>query len=199
MENPLLKSKVFFRKKIAKLIVNKPNLLVNLKNIKNKLFSMAYNSSLELPGAPLENPDGRINEYLPKFGNLIFEIKKDIKEEIERMNSMEIPSQNDISRLAFKQAVLDYYSGLNADLDDKVMVSRNSNRLVPKFAPDFYEIYDLWIDKLNEYKLRDDKYGLIDDEFYLALDDLQDGMRGSAFEKRLDRYREELVNKILEV
>ena len=50
--------------------------------------------------------------------------------------------------------------------------------------------------KLDELKRRDDKYTLMEEEFDKAEADLLEGMRGSAFEKQLDRYREEFMQKL---
>lgn len=138
----------------------------------------------------------QINDVLPKFGNLIAILEKEVADEKTQMESKYMPSQNDLTRWALKSAVLSYYQGLNIQPDAPIVESRYDDRLTDALAPDFDVIAKIWLQKLDELKRRNDKYTLNADEVDKAESDLFDGMQGSAFEKQLDRYREEFMNKL---
>lgn len=136
------------------------------------------------------------DELKPKFGNLLDLLQKELQSEAQKLEAKSLPSQNDLSRLALKSAVFDFYNEFDSAPDTIVVNNLHDDRLSVEFAPDFDVIAKIWFDKLDELKRRKDKYMLIDEEFDQAQDDLVDGMRGSAFEKRLDRYRQDFM-KIL--
>lgn len=161
------------------------------------------NMSLTLPGAPAQNEEPVVDDekVKPRFGNLISVLSEEINEDVNRMESMRTPSQNDITRWALKNAVLQYYkemAGKN-NIDDNSVIVDNlyDERLKTDLAPDFDNIYEKWLNILRDLTQREDKYALTVDEYIKAQNDLDDGMRGSAFEKQLDRYRKEFMDKLI--
>lgn len=151
--------------------------------------------SLSLNKCPLCNKIAM--DILPRFGNLMQILEEEAQEETAIVERRRMPSQNDLTRWALKDAVLSFYQGLNFPDDLPVVTNRFDDRLVTELAPDFDVIARVWLEKLDELKRRDDKYTLILEEYDKAEADLQDGMRGSAFEKQLDRFREEFMQKLV--
>ena len=137
-----------------------------------------------------------ILDIVPKFGNLIDVLSKEVEAERSIMAKKSVPSQNDLTRLALKDAVLEYYKNKNYPSDYPIVESRYDDRLIDALAPDFDVIAKIWIRKLDTLKRRNDKYTLNTDEQDKAERDFLDGMRGSAFEKFLDRYRIEFMAKL---
>jgi len=138
----------------------------------------------------------QISDVLPKFGNLIAVLEQEAANEKAHIGSKRVPTQNDLTRWALKDAVLVYYKGLSIRPDMPVVESRYDDRLVDALAPDFDVIAKIWLQKLDELKRRNDAYTLNIDEVDRAEADLFDGMQGSAFEKFLDRYRIEWMSKL---
>ncbi len=149
--------------------------------------------SVELPGTPGKTIE---QDVLPRFGNLLAILNQEIQDELNRMERVRMPSQNDLTRWALTNAVLVFYQNMNIKEDVPVVINRFDDRLVTKFAPDFDVIAQIWMQKLDELKHREDKYALTIEEYDKAENDLNDGMRGSAFEKQLDRFRKEFMNKL---
>jgi len=155
--------------------------------------------AIELPGAPAQyefEQNKEEEELRPRFGNLIATLQEEVQNEISNMERRRIPSQNDLTRWALKHAVLEFYQNLNEKDDVVVVDSLYDDRLITQLAPDFDVIYKIWMEKLDELQRRDDKYTLNTNEYDKAENDLLGGMRGSAFEKQLDRYRENFMQKL---
>jgi len=133
---------------------------------------------------------------IPAFGNLISLLEQEVFNEKGNIERKRLPSQNDLTRWALKDAVLAYYQGLNVPENIAVVDNQYDDRLSSDFAPDFDAIHSIWINKLDELRRRNDKYTLTLEEYDKAEEDLLNGMRGSAFEKQLDRYREEFMSKL---
>lgn len=144
---------------------------------------------------PVVDPN-REEEAKPRFGNLIAVLEQETADEKAIVESKNFPSPNDLTRWALKDAVLAFYQGLNIPEEAVIVDTLYDDRLITQLAPDFDVIAKIWIDKLGELIKRSDKYGLDYDEIDKAESDLADGMRGSAFEKQLDRYREEFMQKL---
>lgn len=165
----------------------------NCRECKKVLAEMPIN----LPGAPAENkttnPDGDVK---PMFGSLLAVLENEVNEERQRLDRMRVPSQNDLTRWALKDAVLEFYRNMNLPENTQIVETAFDDRLLPKLAPDFDIIYQMWNQRLYDLTRRNDKYTLQSDEFDKAEKDLEEGMRGSAFEKQLDRYREEFMQKL---
>jgi len=174
--------------------ISKTSTYADCLKCKDVLAEMA----IELPGAPAEHeavPD-KEEELKPRFGNLISVLEQEVADEKNKVESRRLPSQNDLTRWALKDAVLAYYQGLNIPENIVVVDTMYDDRLIPKLAPDFDVIAEIWMNKMDELRRKDSKYMLDYDEFGKAEEDLSDGMRGSAFEKQLDRYREEFMSKL---
>jgi len=123
-------------------------------------------------------------------------LKQEVADEKAIVERKRSPSQNDLTRWALKDAVLAFYQGLNLPENTVIVDTLYDDRLITKLAPDFDVIANIWMEKLDELKRKDDKFALDYDEYDKAEADLADGMRGSAFEKQLDRYREEFMQKL---
>ena len=164
------------------------------KYCKNILAEM----STELPGAPFEiaTPESNEQDILPRFGNLLAVLGQEVQDELDRIERVRMPSQNDLTRWALKSAVLAFYQNMNVAEDIPIVINRFDDRLITELSPDFDVIAQMWTQKLDELQRRDDKYALIIEEYDKAEGDLNDGMRGSAFEKQLDRYREEFMKRL---
>ena len=137
-------------------------------------------------------------DILPRYGNLLDVLEKEAVEEKVAIEATETPSQNDLLRWALKDAVLAYYQGLGFEPDKPVVHSKSDTRLIPDIAPDFDKIAVIWLQRLDELARRDDKYCLLMDEYDKAEEDLSGKMRGSSAEKRIDRYREEFVKRLID-
>ena len=140
--------------------------------------------------------ENQIADILPKMGNLISVLEQEVVLEKAKVESKALPSQNDLTRWALKDSVLANYQGLAFPIDKPIVESRYDNRLIDELAPDFDVIAKIWFQKLDELQRRNDKYTLNTDEFDKAEVDLSSGMQGSAFEKQVDRYREEFMEKL---
>lgn len=137
-----------------------------------------------------------IADILPRFGNLLAILEQEEQQEKSFVESKKMPSQNDLTRWALKKAVLEYYQGFKYPPDKSIVMSRFDDRLVDDLAPDFDKIAKIWFKILDELKRRSDRYTLNMHEEDRAEEDLLNGMRGSAFEKQLDRYRIEFMGKL---
>jgi len=145
--------------------------------------------------------DSNLNEkeddLLPRFGNLISILEENAAYERSNVERKRMPSQNDLTRWALKDAVLAYYQGLNMPHDMPIVLNRFDDRLITELAPNFENISNIWLQKLDELRRKNDKYMLTMDEYDKAESDLSEEMRGSAFEKQLDRYREDFMKQLM--
>lgn len=104
------------------------------------------------------------------------------------------PSSNDIKRWALKAAVSDYYNSLNYDVSNPVIDIPGSLRAINHLAPNKEWIFKSYVDKLNSMVQRNDAYRLDHREFDESYD--RGIPRGGAFEKQLDRYREDFMYQL---
>lgn len=144
-----------------------------------------------VPGAPDEYV--RPNS-IPTFGKLIKILEQNLQEEGNSIAADPRPSANDIKRWALKSAVLEYYQGLGANPEIKVTDTVGNDRTIPALAPNKNQIYNIWMQKLDAQTKADDKYKLSMEEYDEAVD--RGTPRGGAFEKLLDRYREDFMAKL---
>ena len=128
------------------------------------------------------------------FGKLLGVLERLVQEEANR-NLSSSPSPTDIERWALKQAVLDYYRGLNLAPDTKIMEDLASYKTLPQFAPNTQAIYELWVRRLTDLTTRTDQ-NRFDPK---RLDRLQERgiVQGGALEKQLQRYREEFMKRVV--
>jgi len=140
-------------------------------------------------------------QNLPTLGKLRMIIEKDLKDEYNKYRNDADQSDIDLKRLTLKESFLEYYNDLNYDYDTTIvdfesdMTLRRDDQDVDKsdfdLAPNKNEIYQRWMEKLNRYvrekKLSEYEY----DEAY------ERGIpQGGAFEKQLDRYRKDIMQKL---
>lgn len=164
-------------------------------NAKEKLAEL-----IEIPGSDLV-----VNEIpeceLPNFGKLKLVLEKEWKDEVEEFKNDYNQSDNDLKRLALKEAVYEYYLDLPYEVDVKVvdfggaMVLRRDDNDIDgtdyDFAPNKSDIYKRWMDKLARYIRNGD---LSEAEFDEASD--RGIPQGGAFEKQLDRYRIDFMRRL---
>ncbi len=152
--------------------------------------------STPLPGTNKELTKVDDDKIKIRYGNLIAILSKNVADEISKMQGKKMPSQNDITRWALKDAVLEFYKDFNEEESAIVVKNVGDDRLDLKFEADFDVIYKKWFDRLDKLQRRNDKYTLQIEEFDRAQEDLEQGMRGSNFEKQLDRYRKEFMEQL---
>lgn len=138
---------------------------------------------------------------LPTFGKLRLVIEEDYKDELNAFQNDYNKSDNDLKRLAMKEAFMEYYNELNYDPDtiivefDGAMTLRRDNQKVNTtdfdFAPNKNEIYSRWIEKLNRL-VRDERLSYID------YDESADrgAPQGGAFEKMILRHNKDIMKKL---
>ena len=148
-----------------------------------------------VPGAPDEyvRPDS-----VPTFNKLLAILEQNVNQETNEITADQHPSPNDMRRWALKSAVLDYYKGMNMTPEQaaelKVTNSAGSNRTIPQLAPSKRPIYDIWLQKLDALTRAGDKFKFNPDEYQEAID--KGTPQGGAFEKMLDRYREQFMSQL---
>ena len=110
-------------------------------------------------------------------------------------------SDNDLKRLALKSAVYEYYMNLPYDPDTVAvdyegdLTARHDNREIDKtdidLSPHKNAIYNIWMDKLGKL-IRDKKLSEVEYDEAATRGIPQ----GGAFEKQLDRYRQDFMKKL---
>lgn len=210
MTTGIIDKKISVRKALvkAKQALKNPNadrtkLIQEISSYQHQLRVLAYaEMGIDLPGAPgqvtiLENPQ----RPLPNLGKLRMILEKELEEEKMQFDNDNHQSNNDIKRLALKEAVLDYYNELPNDFETVVvdyegdMTLRRDNQEVDSsdhdFAPNKGDIYNRWMSKLEKY-IKEQR--LSDAEFDEAAE--RGIPQGGAFEKQLDRYRKDFVKRM---
>jgi hypothetical protein len=204
--NQLTKTKSNKQFKIFQLIASEKNFLNsdfgNVNSIQDLLYiihNSKHSNISELSckqckkiAAQLENSI----DIRPKFGNLMHILENEVQEEKNIIEKKRLPSQNDLTRFALKSAVLEFYKNKNISSDFVISDNSKDGRLIPELAPDFDVIYNIWLDKLLQLNSRDDKYRVEIEEINKAKKDVDVKMQGSAFEKQLDRFRKEFMEKL---
>ena len=170
---------------------------VNIKSLdifKNLVYNIRHaEMAIELPGAPAEDksiaPVAKIN-----FGQLVGAIEEDFNNEERTLSYTSNPTQTDLLRWARKWAFLHYYKAININPDQPITRNYGDDTTLRQLAPNKETIYKTYLDKLEELKRRNDKYKLIDEKFDDAL--YGGTPQGGGFEKWLERYREEIMNRL---
>lgn len=148
-----------------------------------------------VPGAPEEYV--RPNS-MPTFNKLLAVLEQNVNQETNEITADQRPSPNDMKRWALKSAVLDYYKSMNMAPEQaaelKVTNSVGNNRTIPQLAPSKKAIYDIWLQKLDALTKASDKFKFNPDEYQEAID--RGIPQGGAFEKMLDRYREQFMSQL---
>lgn len=135
-----------------------------------------------------------VSERLPTLGNLLEILKKELDTEEYNMELEDKPSNADITRLALKNAVYEYYSRIKMDQSTPAVSVYGDDRTIANLAPNKKIIFKLYCDTLNSNINSGDKFDVSND---LYDEILAAGIpKGGAFEKRLDRYREEFMKRL---
>jgi len=144
-----------------------------------------------LPGAPDEYiyPDS-----MPTFNRLMDILEREEAAEINSLQLDRSPSDTDIERWALRAAVLEYYRNLGIDYEEVVSETLGDDLMKREFAPNQEDIYVIWLRRLDEQSRSDDKHKLSMDKYDEAVN--RGFGRGTAFEKQLDRYREDFMQKL---
>jgi len=204
-------TKIYIRKSLARAKqelrlpgCDRVDIINRISNYQNQLKKIADVEMGILPGTDLvvidtvESP-----KYLPNLGKLRNILEKELEEERGKFIFDGDKSDNDIKRLVLKEAVLDYYNDLPYDFETIVvdceddMTLRRDDKDVDgsdyDFAPNKSDIYKRWIEKLERH-IRNGH--LSPAEFDEAID--RGIPQGGAFEKQLDRYRQDFVKRMWE-
>lgn len=182
---------------------NRVDLIQSISEKQHMLRVLAYaEMGVELPGAPIRVIGPRTPERpLPNLGKLRMILEEELENEQNQFDNDNHQSDNDVKRLALKEAVLDFYNDLPYDPETIVvdyegdMTLRRDNQEVDNsdydFAPDKNDIYVRWMKKLKQY-IKD--FRLSEAEYDESLE--RGTPQGGAFEKQLDRYRKDFVRKM---
>jgi hypothetical protein len=128
------------------------------------------------------------------LGRLITTLEQLVAEEQAQYQN-QAPTQTGIERWALKSAVLDYYKGLGLPGTTKVIDDPTKLKTAREFAPDKKAVYGLWLKKLADLTKKDDVNQFAIPQYD---QDVERGtVQGGAFEKMLERYREEFVGEML--
>lgn len=154
-----------------------------------------------LPGSEMvvvEEP-----ENLPTFGKLRSIIEKNYQKELDEFSNSTNNTNNDVKRLALKKVFMDYFNELDYGPEVIIvdytgdMTLRRDDQDVDNtdfdFAPNKNKIYNMWMEELNRYA----RAGRLD---VAELDEAAErGIpQGGAFEKQLDRHRQEIMKELWE-
>lgn len=132
--------------------------------------------------------DLSLNKLIETLEELLAEDQKDF--------DVKPPSQTDIERWALKSAVLDYYRNLNLPGETIIIENPLDYKTKHEFAPDTAKVFSLWLAKLAELTKYDDANHY---EIELYKENKERGVQqGGAFEKQLQRYREQFIKKMLD-
>ena len=176
----LAKYRTLLRKKLARL----------------KIAKVVDRNKIAQVESEIENKNPNINDVSKvlnldlSLGRLISTLELLLSEE-----PTQTPSQTDLERLALKSAVLEYYKSL--DLPGATIVIENINqpKTIHQFAPNKSVIYSIWLRKLAELTKANDSNQYSIPKYDENVE--RGTVRGGAFEKMLQRYREEFVSEMI--
>jgi hypothetical protein len=188
------------RGKIIQAILNEQKIIKfqassdNLEEFKKLIAEVrAVELPIELPGAPAENqevkPEPKIN-----FGQFLDAIEKDLQLDNHKFGTLQNIKQDELNRWARKLAFQQYYRNMNLAPETPITKVYGDDKTVRQIAPNKDTIYNLYLDKLEELRRRSDKFKFSDDKFNEVLSD--GTPQGGAFEKWLERHREDIMNSI---
>lgn len=153
--------------------------------------------AIELPGAPAQN-NQIVAPLKLNLGQFIDALEQDLRNEESQLQlktqTKQAPTENAKSRWARKWSFLQYYKNMNLSPEIEITKNDGDDKTMRQLAPNKQTIYNMYIDKLEELRRRSDEFKLSDEEFNQALDG--GTPQGGAFEKWLERHREEVMNKL---
>jgi hypothetical protein len=166
--------------------------LIN-KIAEKEAFLATAEVGAELPGAPQQDSNKQ-PQRLPTLADLWNVLEKNLHIEEQQISVDPAPSQTALERWALRAAVLDYYKSLQMDPNTQVVEGYGNDRAISQLAPDKDVIYNIWLQKLYDLNRRRSKYHVRDDTYKV---DTERGIpQGGAFEKQLDRYRDDFMNQL---
>ena len=128
------------------------------------------------------------------MGKLLDVLERMVKEE-EAQNVGKPPTQTGIERWALKIAVRDFYRGLNVPSETKIMDDPTQYKTLPQYAPITKDVYQLWLQRLTDLINRHDSNRF---DLHKLDEDKGRGIeQGGAFEKALQRFREEFMKRVV--
>lgn len=171
--------------------LSKINTFEELNNI---LLKTRFKYAEMMPGLP-----GAPNQYvypdsMPTFSRLMSVLEEMEREERESLEYDKNPSDNDIKRWALRAALLEYYKGIYSNPDAVVADYYEGLQIKRDFAPKQEDVFKIWIRRLEEQSRAKDKHKLSMDEYMEAVN--RGYGRGTAFEKQLERYREDFMEEL---
>ena len=159
-------------------------------------YSILHKSSaINQAEMPVELPGSNVNirpEDKTNFGQITDVLEKDVQNTENKLQAKLTPSPDELKDWALRWSVLQYYKNMNIDPSYEVTKTEGADKTIRQMAPSKEIIYKLWLDKLLELNRRKDKFKLNDDQLNEATD--KGIPQGGAFEKRLERYREDFMN-----
>lgn len=185
-------------------MINKNKIRKSIANLKRVLASASGEDRLlyirEIGWKQLLLKESNFEQHnLPSLGKLCLVLEKQIENESREIDAKLSASENDFKRLALKEAVYEYYMDLPYPPDtiavdyEGDLTARRDDEDVDKtdvdLAPNKNEIYSRWMDKLSKL-IRENK--ISEAEYDESAD--RGIPQGGAFEKQLDRYRQEFMN-----
>lgn len=200
LSNLLISATIEARGKIITAIQNEQKIIKFLASPNNiddfkKLIAevRAAELPIELPGAAGENTNIQAEPKI-NFGQFIEALEKDTQLENNKFEAQQNIKQDDLNRWARKLAFLQYYKNLTLNPETPITKAYGDEKTIRQLAPNKDAIYNLYLDKLEELRRRSDKFKFSDEKFNEVL---SDGIpQGGAFEKWLERHREEIMNSI---
>ena len=166
----------------------------NSKSLEDLLNRTRYKFSEMMPGLPGAPEEYVYPDSMPKFGRLMMVLEQEEYAERQSLEMDRNPSDTDIERWALKAAVLEYYKSLSVDPEKIVTDVYGDDQTIRELAPNQEKIYQIWLRRLEEQSRAEDKHKLKMDKYDEAVN--RGFGRGTAFEKQLDRYREEFMHKL---
>lgn len=148
---------------------------------------------IELPGAAGEDADIKAEPKI-NFGQFLDALEKDVNLENYTLANKQPPKQDDLVRWARKLAFMQYYKNMSLPPETPITKAYGDAKTLRQLSPNKDAIYNLYLDKLEEFRRRSDKFKLGDEQFNEVLE--TGTQQGGAFEKWLERHREEIMNNI---
>jgi hypothetical protein len=184
MMSVLAKYRSLLRRKLARLKMSSE---ANHRKIAEVKAELANNAPTPQAIVGTLGLDLSFNRLLATLEQLVIEEQAKYKNQA--------PSQTDIERWALKSAVLDYYKGLGLQGSTIVVENPTQPKTIHEYAPDTNKVFTIWQQKLADLTKKTDvnQYALPKYD-----ENIERGTpQGGAFEKQLQRYREEFVSEMI--
>jgi hypothetical protein len=107
----------------------------------------------------------------------------------------QLPSQTDLKRWALKMAVLEFYNSLQHDPQTAVLKELGKYEMTDGLAPDTSIIYEMWLRHLGDLAKQHDANQLGIKQLDRARE--RGIQQGGAFEKQLQRFKQEFLRRLI--